>query len=104
VTNELKSAVNQLVKPQREKKRLPPSQPVPPIGPGVGFAQPQPAASSGNGGGIVSPRVEIKRVNSAEVVELVSTDGYTVFQVPKQVDVTMRDANGKLDLQRFVNG
>jgi hypothetical protein len=104
VSESLKTAVNQLVKPPRERKALPPSQPVSAIGAGVGFAQPQ-APASGNGGtAVASPWVETKRVNSTEVVDVVSTDGFIVFKVPLTVDVTMQDANRKLILLRFVNG
>jgi hypothetical protein len=104
VSNDLKAAVNQLVKPPRVKKPLPAAQPVPAIGAGVGFAQPQAPSSGGNGTAVASPWVETKRTTSDEVVEIISTDGYTVIQVPQQVDVTMQDANRKLIVQRFING
>jgi hypothetical protein len=104
VSESLKTAVNQLVKPPRERKALPPSQPVSAIGAGVGFAQPQSPAPSGTGTAVASPWIEQSRTNSDAVVDVVSTDGFIVFKMPQTVDVTMQDANRKRILLRFVNG
>lgn|GEM_PF-3417028 len=105
MTESLKTAVNQLVKPPRVRNPLPAAQAKTPIPASVGFAKPQaPAGGGGNSAGIASPLVETKRTSSVEMVDIISTDGFIVLQVPQRVTVTMRDANQRLVDLQYING
>lgn len=96
--------INSLAKPPANRKTLRTVDPVGGVPARRGSGVYQPPASSGSGGGIASPLVEVP--NSREYHPTVlrpSTDGAVFFEVRVAKKVTMTDANGAQVVTEFSN-